>query len=126
MNQLDFKTVEEKEKEIDVEKHKTENIRNWQEPEACFVTFEADDAKETAEDASERNVNENSEKEAYTILGGKKKFIVEEICSEPTDIIWQNRYLTSFELCQRGTVAISFSILLLCLSFMALFWISGM
>lgn len=57
----------------------------WYVPESCFVTWETDDAKEVAEDASADG--------SYTCLTWPYEIC--EVCSEPTDIIWQNRYLTT-------------------------------
>jgi hypothetical protein len=50
----------------------------WYVPESCFVIFETDDAKEVAEDASDRGT--------YQVLDWT--FETCEVCSEPTDIIW--------------------------------------
>lgn len=90
-------------------------------PEACFVTFESDDAKETAEDASEWN----EEAKCYKILGGNKQFEAEEICSEPTDIIWENRMYTRKEIIMRAIASFTCSVILLIGSFLVLYFISS-
>jgi hypothetical protein len=61
---------------------------NWYAPESCFITFETDDANEYCGFASEYN----EEHHCYKVLDFEFKLC--EICSEPTDIIWKNRYLT--------------------------------
>jgi hypothetical protein len=58
LNALDFDTVSTLEKEIDKKKNDPVNFEAWSQPEACFITFEADDAKETAEMASDWNEND--------------------------------------------------------------------
>lgn len=87
LNALDFDKVAELEKEIDKRKNDPANFECWSQPEACFITFEADDAKETAEMASQWQ-DDNAGDKKYTLLGGNKVFKVSDICSEPTDIIW--------------------------------------
>jgi hypothetical protein len=68
LNALDFVKVSELEKEIDKKKSDPVNFEAWSQPEACFITFEADDAKETAEDASEWNETDAQEGKKYTIF----------------------------------------------------------
>jgi hypothetical protein len=121
LNSLDFAKVDEIEKEID--RLKKENYDDWTRPESCFIVFEADDAKETAEEADGWN-DDAPEDKKYKILGGKINFRLHDISSEPTDIIWENRYNTKFDIAWRTAVAVIASILLMILSFFILYYIS--
>lgn len=74
--------------ELEIDKLKGSQFEFWTVPESAFITFECDDAKELAEDASTRNEKE----EVYKILGSTYK--LKNFCPEPTDIIWENRHMT--------------------------------
>jgi len=59
--------------EEEIDRVKAEHYDDWTRPESAFVIFEADDAKETAEEADGFNEDAPADKK-YKILGGKIDF----------------------------------------------------
>ena len=80
-------------------------------PTAAFITFEHEYGKSLAEEF-------NKDK---TFLGKPMKF---KAASEPTDIIWENRYLQPADIFARELIALLVIVLLLSFSFIFIFKVS--
>lgn len=81
-------------------------------PTAAFITFESDDSAVLAD------LVKKSDK---TLIGYPFKF---DKCSEPTDIIWENRHYTKWDYIKRQAFAFAIIALLLFGSFALVFYIS--
>ena len=90
-----------------------EEFRELTRPTAGFITFEEEDAKLIAINASKR------EKE---FMGKKIQF---EEPSEPTDIIWENRHWTDKDIFWRSLFAWIIILLLMAGSFVFIWWVSS-
>ena len=64
-------------------------------PTAAFITFESDDSATFGDMIS----NSKSTDQNITLLNQKFEF---QNCSEPTDIIWENRHFTNHQYFWRG------------------------
>lgn len=82
-------------------------------PTAAFITFESDDSAVLADLVKKSNL---------TLLG--QEFIFDK-CSEPTDIIWENRHYTSWDYLKRQAGAFAIIAILLLGSFALIYWISA-
>ena len=81
-------------------------------PTAAFITFECDDSAVLADLVK---------KSDQTLLGYPFKF---DKCSEPTDIIWENRHFTRMDYFWRQLKAYTCIAILLFGSFALIYWIS--
>lgn len=84
-------------------------------PTSAFITFESDDHKLAALEASKVGNFEG--------LICNQEFKVDD-ASEPTDIIWENRHFTTTQYIKRQLCAFSVIAVLLCISFAVIFAIS--
>lgn len=82
-------------------------------PTAAFITFETDDSAVLAD-----LVKGSHE----TLIGNEFKF---DKCSEPTDIIWENRHFTNWDYIKRQALAYVVIAFLLFGSFVLVYWISA-
>jgi len=103
-----------KEKEIQGLFDSSEEFRAITRPTAAFITFEEEDAKLLAMSNNKR------EKKFY----GKNLEFLD--ASEPTDIIWENRYLTRNAIFWREICAWIVIAILMTGSFFIVFYISGL
>ena len=102
--------------EVRAEENKIQEIiKNWKvltKPATAFITFEEEDAFLLAIEETEKNekLEENQKKK---LLGQHLNF---KRASEPTDIIWENRYFTKKDYIWRQIIAyaIIFVALLVC------------
>lgn len=106
--------MREKEQEIKELFDSAEEFKELTRPTTAFVTFEEEDAKILALDASRRNKE---------FMGKHLKFYE---TSEPTDIIWENRHFTRREIFWRSICAWIVIIFLLSASFIFIYWVSSM
>ena len=83
-------------------------------PTSAFITFENDDSASFAD-----MVTDSTDEK---ILGAKMHF---ENCSEPTDIIWENRHFTDRDYVIRQTFAFVIIGILLFASMILIYWISA-
>jgi hypothetical protein len=88
-----------------------------QRPVAVFLTMLSEEGKNIAEEYNDiiklERINEY-----YTLLGSK---IYVHEASEPTDIIWENRYLSDFSVQIREFIFFLWSIFILFISFMIIY-----
>lgn len=86
-------------------------------PTDAFITFESDDSAEFA-----KEISECKPKTSYEMLGQPFEFLT---CSEPTDIIWENRHWTSKDYFYRQLMAGGIVSFLLLGSVVLIYWISA-
>jgi|Transcript_26382 hypothetical protein len=82
-------------------------------PTSAFITFETDDSANFADMVVDSN---------DTLIGHEFKF---DKCSEPTDIIWENRHFTNWDYIKRQTFAFVIIGILLFGSFIFIYWVSA-
>jgi len=84
-------------------------------PTSAFITFESDDSASFAD---------MIEKTDERVMGGQQQMKFRN-CSEPTDIIWENRHFTFRDYVWRQIFAFSVIAILLFGSMILIYWISA-
>jgi len=82
-------------------------------PTSAFITFESDDSASLADMVGETDIH---------VMNQKMHF---ENCSEPTDIIWENRHFTNWDYIKRQGFAYFIIGILLVGSAVFIYWISA-
>lgn len=88
-----------------------------QRPVAVFLTMKTEDGKNVAEDYNSK-INLENIFQYKTFLGSK---ISIQEAPEPTDIIWENRYLSDFSVQVRGAIFMLYMLGILVISFIIIY-----
>jgi len=109
-----------REVEAKISELKDRNFKNLVKPCDAFITFEEEDGSIVGQKYEAEYTFSGKRKPAQATILGNEFFLSE--CTEPTNVIWENRHWTAKDYIKRGTIVFTVIAVLIVASFSLIFF----